>query len=232
MNYRLTDYWVKNLKLVFRAIKKRLDKDCDSFLEQVSGVIHVGANIGQERKLYAKHNLDVLWIEPIPKIFKKLKNNLKKYPRQQGYQYLVTDRDNEQYEFHIANNNGLSSSILNFDLHKDIWPQISYERSIILQSTTLVSLLDKEDINIVKYDALVMDTQGSELLVLKGAETLLNKFKYIKTEVSDFESYVGCCQIKDIEDFLLKHGFREVSRHNFASRKEGGNYYDIVYKKL
>lgn len=232
MNSRLTNYWMRMPNLVFGAIKKSLVKDSNSFLEEVSGVIHVGANIGQERKVYAKHNLDVLWIEPIPEIFKRLKKNLKKYPRQQGYQYLVTDKDNEKYEFHIANNNGLSSSILNLDLHEDIWPQISYERSIVIESTTLVSLMDKEEINLLKYDALVMDTQGSELLVLKGAETLLNKFKYIKTEVSDFESYVGCCQVKDIEDFLLKHGFREVSRHNFASRKEGGNYYDIVYKKL
>ncbi|MFN6536319.1 MAG: FkbM family methyltransferase [Nostoc sp. EkiNYC01] len=219
-------------KVVLKMIGINFKKNPDSFLNNVSGVIHVGANTGQERKIYAQQKLDVIWIEPIPEIFKKLKNNLKRYPRQQGYQYLVTDKENENYEFHIANNNGASSSIFNFNLHKDIWPQVNYERSIMLKSTTLVSLVHKENINIDKYDALVMDTQGSELLVLKGAESILNKFKYIKTEVPDFESYVGCCQLKDIESFLLNHGFKEYSKHNFTSRKNGGNYYDIVYKKV
>ena len=34
----------------------------DVFLKSVSGVIHVGANTGQERDLYAKYHLDVVWI--------------------------------------------------------------------------------------------------------------------------------------------------------------------------
>ena len=41
------------------------------------------------------------------------------------------------------------------------------------------------------WDALVMDTQEPELLILKGAEPMLSQFKYIKTEAADFESYVG-----------------------------------------
>jgi FkbM family methyltransferase len=219
-------------KIVFKAIRRKLKKDPDSFLHHVSGVIHVGANTGQERELYAKHNLDVLWIEPIPEIFEELKNNLKEYPRQQAYKYLVTDRDNKSYEFHVANNNGASSSLLNLDLHKDIWPQIHYERSIIIKSLTLASLVENEDINMEIYDALVMDTQGSELLVLQGAEPLLRRFKYIKTEASDFECYTGCCQLKDIENFLFKHGYREYSRNHFASRKEGGKCYDVVYIQI
>ena len=78
---------------------------------------------------------------------------------------------------------------------------------------------------------LVMDTQGSELLVLKGAIPILQNFTYIKTEVPDFESYKGCCQLKDLQSFLTQHGFKEFSRHKFATHPNGGNYYDIIYKK-
>jgi hypothetical protein len=31
--------------------------------------------------------------------------------------------------------------------------------------------------------------------------------------------------------FMTEHGYREWSRSKFASRAEGGSYFDIVYKK-
>lgn len=37
------------------------------------GVVHVGANLGQERELYEHYGLNVLWVEPIPEVFEQLK---------------------------------------------------------------------------------------------------------------------------------------------------------------
>jgi FkbM family methyltransferase len=208
-----------------------LKRDPHSFLRKVSGVIHVGANTGQERDLYERYGLRVIWIEPIPEVFETLRMNLTGFPRQAALQYLVTDQDDAEYRFHIANNNGVSSSILDLKLHKDIWPEIAYERAITLRSKTLASLLEGEGIEPRDYDALMMDTQGSELLVLKGAVPILKNFKYIKTEVADFEVYAGCCQLADIASFLTPYGYREYWRNKFAERVEGGSCYDIVYKR-
>jgi FkbM family methyltransferase len=194
-------------------------------------VIHVGANAGQERDLYKNYGLRVIWIEPIPEVFRTLVANIQGYADQTAFQYLVTDQDDAEYAFHISNNAGASSSILELKLHKDIWPLVAYDRTITLPSTTLPSLLKREHINASDYDALIMDTQGSELLVLKGAVSILHAFRFIKTEVPDFESYVGCCQLKDIDAFLKQHGFQEISRRKFAERAEGGSYYDITYKR-
>lgn len=194
-------------------------------------MIHVGAHAGQERDLYEKHGLRVIWIEPIPEVFETLRANIQGYARQSAFQYLVTNQDNAEYMFHISNNNGASSSILELKLHKDIWPEVSYERTITLQSTTLASLLEKESINARDYAALILDTQGSELLILRGAVGILDAFRFIKTEVPDFESYVGCCQLRDIDRFVKQHGFREFSRRKFAERDKGGSYYDIVYER-
>jgi len=216
---------------VFRRTKSLLRRDPEQFLKKVPGVIHVGANIGQERDLYEKHGLRTIWIEPIPEVYETLKANLQGYPRQIAFQYLITDQDDSEYTFHSANNNGASSSILELKLHRDIWPQIAYERTIILRSTTLESFLKRESINAFDYPALVMDTQGSELLMLKGAVKILNAFRFIKTEVADLESYAGCCQLRDIDLFLREHGFREIFRNKFAERPEGGNYYDIVFER-
>ena len=82
-------------------------RDLDTLLRHVSGIIHVGANAGQERELYAQHDLDVIWVEPIPEVFATLHSNLKGFPRQRAFQYLVTDKDDQEYEFHVANNSVL-----------------------------------------------------------------------------------------------------------------------------
>ena len=216
---------------VSRFVKRGFKRGPDAFLKRISGVIHVGANDGSERNTYDFYDLNVAWIEPIPEVFERLKDNLSDFPNQQAYQYLITDVDNREYEFHVASNEGASSSILDLELHKDMWDEIHYEKSISLKSITLSSLVEQENIAMDKFDALIMDTQGTELLVLKGAESLLDKFKYIKTEAADFELYKDCCQLKDIEGFLGQHGFKELSRVEFASKTDVGRCYNIVYKR-
>jgi FkbM family methyltransferase len=218
------------IKRIKRAVRSLLASD-DRFLKECSGIIHVGANEGQERDRYARHNLRVLWIEPIPEVFARLQSNIKDFPNQRAIEALVTDRDGGEYQFNIASNQGASSSILEFKEHKDIWPSITFERTIMVAGFTLPTLLRREGVDPSDYDALLIDTQGSELLVLQGAVPILHHFKYIKAEAPDFESYANCCQVADLDAFMAAHGFREHRRTEFARRKEGGAYYDIVYER-
>jgi len=227
---KLINYIISKILFIFKDKVPQL-KDMNSFLNNVSGVIHIGANSGQEREEYNLYSLDVIWIEPIPKVFKKLKKNIKRYPKQKAYKYLLTNIDNQNINFKIANNAGQSSSILELNQHKDIWPKVEYTRSIKLKSSTLKNVIKHEKIDIKRYQALIIDTQGSELLVLKGGSNLLKNFRYIKTEAADFESYKECCLIKDLSKFLDKFGFKEIKKVKFATRKEGGSYFDILYKR-
>jgi hypothetical protein len=71
----------------------------------------VGANIGQERSLYAAHKLNVLWIEPAPDVFAVLQRLTAPYPRQTAIRALVTDRDDCDYIFYVSDNDGMSSSV-------------------------------------------------------------------------------------------------------------------------
>jgi hypothetical protein len=68
-------------------------------------------------------------------------------------------------------------------------------------------LIQIENIEIKKYQGLVLDTQGSELLILKGAEKILRNFSYIKVEAADFNAYEGCCQI----DELIESGDKDAA---------------------
>lgn len=220
----------RRLKKPLRWLLWLLRGQPDKFLVEVSGVIHIGANAGQERDRYSDHGLRVLWIEPIPAVFERLLANIRDYPNQQAIQALVTDVDGKMYDFHIANNDGQSSSILELQEHRDVWPEIHYTATLNLESATLPTLLAEYGIDAADYQALILDTQGSELLILHGALQLLTAFRFIKVEASDFEAYKGCCQVHDIAGLLKPLGFEERSRVKFASHPNGGSCFDIVYE--
>jgi FkbM family methyltransferase len=202
------------------------------FLKEVSGVIHVGAHNGQERNLYTENGCHVLWIEANPEIFRELCTNIKRHNNHRALQALVTDKAQQTYDFHVSDNQAASSSIFQFKQHKAIWPRVNFTKTIRVKSHTLVTVLRTHKINPSDYQALVMDTQGSELLVLKGAASILSNFHYIKLEVADFESYEGCCQLTEIDNFMCLQGYKEICRDAFAGKPEVGYYYDIVYKKI
>jgi FkbM family methyltransferase len=200
-------------------------------MKKLKGIIHVGANVGQERDDYASYGLNVLWIEPIPQVFEKLKSAIRSYPNQQALEYLVLDKDDDIIKLHISNNEGQSSSVMDLALHQDVWPSVHFTRDLEIQTHKLATIIDREHINLDDYDGLVLDTQGSELLVLKGAQRMLRNVRMVKAEVADFEAYTGCPRPEQIADFLAAYGFREWMRTPFAGHSGGGRYYDIIYRK-
>ncbi len=220
--------WRKIKRYPSRVIGQYKEK---ILLKSISGIVHVGANRGQERDKYDKYDLDVLWIEPIPELFDQLTKNIASYKKQKAIQALITDEDQKSYEFHIANNNGASSSIFDLKKHREVWPSVFYDRTISLKSITLSTLFREKNIDHTKYQGLVLDTQGSELLVLMGGLDLLKNFKFINTEVADFEAYENCCQLDDINKFMNSNGYEEYSRVKFGkTTKNGGQYFNIIYR--
>jgi FkbM family methyltransferase len=203
----------------------------DQFLRKSHGLIHVGANTGQERKVYAQYGLKVVWVEPIPSVFAVLKSNLAEYPGQVAFQCLVADHDGAKYTLHVANNGGESSSILDLARHREIWPDVEFTGAIELEAVTLSTFVREQAIDMGSHDALVLDTQGSELLILKGAGDLLTQFRYVKCEVADFESYAGCCQLPELNSFMESKGFKEKCRAACAGPTTAGHYYDVLYRR-
>jgi len=201
-------------------------------IQGVSGVIHVGAHYGEERDYYKSLGLKVVWVEALPDVFQQLSDNIKKYKDQIAYNALLTDEFGKEYLFKVTSNEAASSSIFEFKHHVDMWPSVYKSSEKILTSTTLYDLCRSKNIVLQDYQALVLDTQGSELLVLRGADSILSNFKYIKTEVADFESYREGCQLEDISRFMEARGFKELERQTQISKPEVGTYYDITYAKL
>jgi 2-O-methyltransferase len=201
------------------------------YLAKAHGVIHVGANTGQERDEYARYGLNVAWIEPIPSVFNVLKSNVSGFPKQAAYQRLIASRDGEKHKLHISNNGGASSSILELAAHRDVWPDVAFTGSIELEAVTLPSFIHEEHLDLNNFDVLVLDTQGAELLILQGSAEILPRFRHLKVEVADFESYEGCCQLPELDAFMTTQGFKAKSKDAFAESPNGGRYYDVLYER-
>ena len=203
----------------------------DDFFAGIEGVVHVGANWGQERDYYAEKDLVVLWVEAIPSMYHRLSAHIQPTPKQTAIQGLVTDRSGDRTTFHVSSNDGASSSIYDLALHKEIWPEVHFTHDIELVSTTLDDLMADNNVEVSRFQALVMDTQGSELLVLRGANRFLGEISLIKTEAADFESYEGCAMVDDLISYLEPFGFGLTVKQMVAARAAGGSYYELFFKK-
>lgn len=211
-------------------IRKFLHRLRDPVLRKARGVVHLGANSGQERFIYARRGLDVVWVEPIPEVFEQLERNIASFPRQRAVRALVSDRDGASVRFHVTNNAGKSSSMLELAEHRDVWPHVRVAREIELETVTLPTLLSREGIELAGFDALVMDVQGAEMQALLGAAPILDRFTWIKAELFGFEAYRGVCQRPEVDAFLATHGFRPVLTRFMARHPSGGVVEDVTYR--
>ncbi len=189
-----------------------------------SGVIHVGANIGEEVGLYSNHGIQYgIYIEPIPDVFAKLSAKCACYPGHDAIRALVSNRNGDRVKFNIANNSGQSSSMFGFGTHQQCHPQVEFLDQICLDTITLDHLLSTEvtpNIN-EKLDCLVIDTQGAELKVLQGAVKTLSQIKFAMIELSDEELYKGGALMTDVETFMELQGFSLV--HLFINHYNWGD---------
>lgn len=205
----------------------------DGYLRNVTGVIHVGANTGQERRYYWLLGIDVLWVEAIKEVYDELVDNLASFDRQRAVNALLADQDGRTFEFKIANNKGASSSVLDFEDHARIFPGIEYIENRMMTGITLETMMSREGLSPSNYQALTLDAEGAELMILNGARNILQGFKYIKCEVADFPARAGTPTVRDLDDVLVQAGFSQLIRRAFAMGPDKkGTYWDIVWKRV
>lgn len=178
------------------------------------GIIHVGANTGQEAGAYYANGVKrSIWIEAIPSIFKKLKYNISSCDNVLAFNECVSDTDNELVQFKITNNNGESSSMFDFGLHRKFYPMIEVIEQITCKTKTLDTIISENKIDVSEYDFLTMDLQGAELLALKGMKNNLHKVNHAYLEVNNDDVYVGCARVEQLDEFLLGYGLKRVETY-------------------
>lgn len=183
----------------------------ETYLKDVRGVIHVGAHDGEERGWYTKYP-GVIYFEPDPKVFSRLRENIKYIKNHVAYNVGIHDTLKEAI-LHVASNEGLSSSILPLGTHKTHHPKVKYVGTREVKLVRLDEFLQSKNISIDDYNFLNIDVQGVELNVIKSLGELISKIDYIYTEVNWEELYEGCCLINQIDDYLSLYDFERVQTH-------------------
>jgi len=167
------------------------------------GVIHVGANEGQECKVYYSTGVKrTIWIEPIIEVFNKLKENTSSYPNALCFCELISDVEKD-YVLNISDNNGESSSIYDFGEHKLMHSNVHFNNSVQIKAKRLDSIFN----DLSGYEFINLDIQGNELPALKSLGTLINQINYVYCEVNKTEVYKGIALFDEVNEWLTDKGF-------------------------
>lgn len=194
-----------------------------------TGVIHVGANLGQERDAYERHGMRVLWFEPLPESYEVLCENIRHLPSQTAFRLAIMDKEGT-FPFHVTDNEGQSSSVYPLKLHREVWPNVHEVRTTSVDAITLDgfwgSSYNSGALRPQDYRILMIDVQGAEIEALRGATATLGHMRFVELEVMDFEAYEGQeTRLAQVEAFLTEHGFREFQRACWAPK-----VHEIVYE--
>ena len=173
------------------------------------GVLHIGASEGQEAEAYVRNGINrQIWIEAIPEVYETLKANLKGNTNAKAVNACISDRDGETVTFHVASNGGQSSSMLEFDTHAKVHPDVTFVKDITLITERIDTMFSPD---YFKGEWLLnIDLQGAELKALQGMGNLLNSFKWAYIEVNKAHLYKDCPLIGDIDAYLGNFGFARV----------------------
>jgi len=174
----------------------------------IKGALHIGAHECEELPFYHSMGIpfeNIIWIDAIPLKVEQAK--LRGIPN--VYNAVVTDKDEDEVEFHISNN-GQSSSVLEFGTHLQEHPHVFYVDKIKKKTITIDSFFKRNNLDASKYDFWNFDIQGAELMALKGAIQSIQNVKVLYLEVNEKELYKDCGLMPEIDEFLATYHFKRV----------------------
>jgi len=200
---------------------------------KTKGVIHVGAHWAEEHEEYLRHGIEYfIYIEPCEKAFKKLWERFNHNDNVIIINRACSDYTGTATMFTGDNtvNHGQSNSLLRPDKHLQLHPEVAFDGEEEVTVDTLTNLIYK--LNPPKFGGsawmdnfklLVMDTQGTEGRVIRGAKSVLPYFDWVYTEINFDSVYENCTQAEELDSLL--HDFERVE----TGFKVGGMWSDALY---
>ncbi len=95
-----------------------------------------------------------------------------------------------------------------------------------------VSTLDKEFKDFSGVLLIKLDTQGTEIEVLRGGVETLKKTRFILTEMNNHLLYKNTCQYYEVDEFLRSRSFKLADIVVTYRGDEGVAEYDALYRNL
>ncbi len=174
------------------------------------GVVHVGADVGQEVAQYFSYGFEnIILIEANPDCYQILVSKFGSDPRIRIFNFAICDKEGT-VDFHIHTSRSGSTepaSILPMKRFKEIVKTLHTTKTIQVPAITLDALFEKHQIAFAAYNFINIDIQGAELLAFRGAEKLLSSVDVIVSEVNVVEMYENGALEDDVVRFLDQKGF-------------------------
>jgi FkbM family methyltransferase len=192
-------------------------------VQNIKGIIQIGANSGQEVGLFKKFTNNIILIEPI--------FQLANYLNQTHPDCLVIPcglgSTNSMMDLYLASNGGESSSVLKPLNHPVYYPDIIFDQSIEIPVRTFESLVDEFNINMNNFNILVSDAQGYDLEAIKGFGSYITNFELIIAEYINSNLYENEASLKDMINYFTPLNFELID--TFDENLGAGN---AVFKKM
>jgi FkbM family methyltransferase len=188
----------------------------------IMGVVHIGAHYGEEAKEYREYNWPVTWFEGHPEYATKLKDKLKDYVRQDSYEALLSDVDDEEVSFWVTKDE-FASSILKPEIHQLRFPHAQISHQVQLRTKRYDTFVEEQNLPQLNYHLLVLDVQGSELNVWNGMGKYQDCFNVIISEYSTVEYYKDGPRLHDLDNAYK--GFKRVYPKDSDIREHGDSLY-------
>ena len=234
------NFFIKKILIFFDFFHK---KKIINFLQKINPnrhlklILDVGAHEGESIELFLK-NFKVNYIfsfEPSEFTFKKLSKNIKSLKKRYSntdifYENFAVGDIDKDVELNYLNET--SSSTLrdinvnsNYFKRKEQYFGKLMNKKIIVKQINLKDYIEKKDIK--KIDLLKIDTEGYELVVLKGLGDMISKVSIILFEHHYDNMIIKNYKFSDIHKLLKNNGFRSVFKIKMPFRKS----FDYIYIK-
>ena len=175
----------------------KLEKLIAKYGMKITGVIQAGAHEGEEIGDFLSAGIAHGHLFEPCEAFSRLKQEIS-LTVFKAYNYALSDKYSIGLMYITETNKGQSNSFLKPKKHLEYYPDIEFKEQVFVQSETLDSF------KIADCNFLMMDVQGTEHLVLKGATETLKHIDYIYTEVNREELYENCAMVEDMDNYLTE----------------------------
>ena len=179
----------------------------------ITGCFHVGDHECEELDgLYNNLGVkpeDIVWIEALPDKVSNASN--RGIPN--VFHSVITDKDNEDIEFNVANYTKYSSTLkLASQLMPEYkeCPEVVFVDQLCQKSTTIDTFFERNMLDGSKYNFWKINIRGCELQALKGATKSIKNAMVIYVDVNSKEHYKNGALITEIDDFLKRFNFKRM----------------------
>ena len=195
----ITGYQIKNKKYLYDP-NKNLLKSIKHF--QIKSILDVGANKGQFALRLLKNNFqgNIMSFEPLKEEYEILNKLSSEKESWKVARRCALGDINKVKKFHISGNRESSSLLKILRRHTDLRPE---SKTVKIEKINVERLdnFKREILKLEKNLLLKIDTQGSEIDVLKGAGKLIKDIKCLFVEVSLVPLYKNQILVADRPEF-------------------------------